>query len=214
MGLNILDLLLPREVKFYKYLNDQADIFHKNCLVFKNLIATLSMKNEDEIRMEVGKIKELELKGDRIERFIIRELNMTFITPLDREDIHMLTISVDKSHDFLNSVAQKIEIYKIKKAPKNVLKFAEIIVDISLELKKLISALKTKKDIEINIKRIHALENEADHLFHTSLAELFSDEKQTVDIVKFKDIYQNLEDVVNSVESVAKMIRGIVVKQG
>jgi len=168
----------------------------------------------DEIHASVYKIKELELKGDSVERFIIFQLNETFITPLDREDIHSIASNIDKSLDILNDVTQKIEIYKIRKVPDNFVAFANIIVDISLELKMLINALKNKKDTSLVLKKIHILENEADHLFHTTMANLLDQKNDVVNIIKFKDIYENLEQIINSVEYVAKVIRGILVKQG
>lgn len=214
MGLNILDLLLPREVKFFKYMDQQATIFCEACKEFRSLVSQLNELKDEEIHARVYKIKELELRGDNIERFIIDQLNETFITPLDREDIHSIVFNIDKSLDILNNVAQKIEIYKIKKAPENFVTFANIIVDISFELQRLIKALKNKKDTSLVLKKIHILENEADHLFHTTMAELLNQKNDIVSMIKFKDIYENLEQIVNSVEFVAKLIRGVIVKQG
>lgn len=213
IGLNVLDLLLPREVKFFKYLDQQAEILHQNSINFQILASGLHRMNPEDIMEDVGKIRDLEIKGDNIERFIIEELDKTFITPIDREDIHAIVTGIDRSSDLINSIAQKIDIYRIKTLPKSVIRFADIIVEITKELKKLITCLRKKDNASKILKDIHALENKADNLFHISLAELF-ESKDPVRIIKLKDIYENLEETVNSIEHVAKVVRGILVKQG
>jgi hypothetical protein len=214
MKFNILDLLLPRETKFYTYMNEQAEIFIKGCLVFKNLVLNLDAMNKEAIKNDLAKINQYEQEGDDIEHHIIAELHKTFITPLDREDIHLIAINLDKSLDILNSISRKMDIYGIYKVPSNVCKFADVIVEIALELRNLFSALKEKENINPIVKRMHELENKADSLFYTSVAELFHQNYGAVDIIKFKEVYEHLESIVDSVDFVGKIVRGIVVKQG
>jgi uncharacterized protein len=214
MKLNIFDLLLPREIKFFKYMNEQVDLFSQSCSVFRTFLSQLKHLSEDEIHIEVSKIKDLELKGDKIERFIIDQLDRTFLTPLDREDIHSIAVGLDNSLDKVNNMAQKIEIFKINDAPPNVLIFSNIIVDISVELNKLIVNLEGKKDISIIITKIHTLETDADFLFHTAMADLLNSKNNFIYIIKFKDLYENLEELVNTVDRIAKLVRGIIVKRG
>jgi uncharacterized protein len=210
---NLLDLLLPREAEFFKHMSGQAENLCDGCKEFKDFVAGIADASEEEIHTRVKRIKDIELKGDEIEREIIRKLDETFITPLDREDIHDIVTGVDKSLDILNDTSQKIEIYRIRDVPANIVKYSGIIADTSLELKKLVDSLDDRKGTDILVRKIHTLENEADFLFHTSMAELFT-EADPIRIIKFKDIYQNLEDLVNSVDHIAKTIRGVVVKQG
>jgi uncharacterized protein len=213
MGLSVLDLLLPRETAFFDYMNEQAEVFCQACEEFKRMTVDIEHLDPDQMRRRISAIKEYELKGDEVERTIIDKLDTTFITPLDREDIHAIVVEVDKSLDILNDTAQKIEIYGIKKVPDNVVRFAEILVDVSAEQRRLIASLKDRKDTAIIAKKIHKLENDADHLFHTSIAELFS-VKDPVEIIKLKGVYENLESVINSVDHVGKRVRGVCVKQG
>ncbi|MFZ2656100.1 MAG: DUF47 family protein, partial [Victivallales bacterium] len=150
-----------------------------------------------------------------IEHHIIDELHKTFITPLDREDIHLIAINIDKSLDILNSIARKFEIYGVKKVPVNVCRFADVIVEISIELRNLFMALEKKENVNDIVRKMHELENKADTLFYTSVAELFSDNKHSpVDIIKFKEIYEHLESIVDSVDFIGKIVRGVAVKQG
>ncbi|MCE5272900.1 DUF47 family protein [bacterium] len=214
MNFNILDLLLPREIKFFKYMNDQVDLFSEGCTVFRTFLSRLKQLSDEEIHSEVSKIKDLELKGDAIERMIIDQLDRTFLTPLDREDIHSIAVGLDNSLDRINNLAQKIEIFQIKDAPPAVMNFANLIVDMSIEMKKLIFNLEGKKDITIIVSKIHTLETEADFLFHTAMADLINSKNNLVYMIKFKDLYENLEDLINSIDRIAKLIRGIVVKRG
>ena len=213
MGFNLFDLLLPRETKFFKYMDQQVEYLVKGCTTFKDLVSKIETLSEDAIRKELLVIKDCESNGDLVERTIIEELHKTFITPIDREDIHTLAINVDRALDILNSISRKIEIYNIRQVPANVWKFADIIVKIALKMGEVVSMLKTRKSIEEAVHDMHGLENEADELFHVSMAELFN-EKDPIHIIKFKEMYEHLESVVDAIDYVGKIIRGIRVKQG
>jgi hypothetical protein len=213
MGFNIFDLLLPRETKFFTYMEQQVGFLQKGCSTFKELVGKIETLSEDAIKKELLVIKDCEQSGDVVERTIIEELNKTFITPIDREDIHTLAINVDRALDILNSISRKIEIYQIRQVPANVWKFADIIVKIAAEMNNAVSALKTHKTIKTVAIHMHELEIEADELFHVSMAELFK-EKDPIHIIKFKEVYEHLENVVDAIDYVGKLIRGIKVKQG
>jgi uncharacterized protein Yka (UPF0111/DUF47 family) len=213
MGFNIFDLLLPRETKFYKYMDQQVEYLVKGCMTFKDLVSKIETLSEDAIKKELMVIKDCESNGDIVEHIIIEELHKTFITPIDREDIHTLATNMDQALDVLNSISRKIEIYNIRQVPANVWKFADIIVKIALKMGEVVSMLKTHKSIESVVRDMHELENEADELFHVSMAELFN-EKDPIHIIKFKEMYEHLESVVDAIDYVGKLIRGIKVKQG
>jgi hypothetical protein len=211
MALKLLDLLLPREVAFFKYFNDQISLFCDACESFKRLVSEVGNLTPEEIHILVIGIKQYESNEDELEMVILNKLNDTFITPIDREDIHHLVVSIGNSMDILNDVAQKIEKYQIRKVPRNILQFVEIIIAVSRELKSLINSLQKKKDLLPYIKKVHVLENEADALIHTSMAELFQT-NDPIYIIKFKDMYEHLEQIINSMDDIAKLIRGITVK--
>jgi uncharacterized protein Yka (UPF0111/DUF47 family) len=214
MGFNLLDLLLPREVKFFTYINKLSDILHQGCVHFRDLIKIIDKLSDQEIRTRLATIKDFEQQGDKIERTVFDELNATFITPLDREDIHSIVMNIDKALDILNNISRKIEIYNIRTVPANVGKFTDIIVTIAHQLCILVTHLSTKGDIMELTRQIHQLENDADSLFHASIAELFNNKTDPTEIIKFKDIYEHLEFIVDSVDYVSKLIRGIKMKQG
>lgn len=214
MRFSLLDILLPRETKFYTMLNQQAEVLRDGCRAFNALLSGFNNFSEEEIKQKLGEINDIEQKGDNVEHQIIEELHKTFITPFDREDIHHMAINIDKCLDVLNSIAKKIEIYKIRTMPHNVSKFSEIIMEIVNEMVVLTAALKNKKDINAIVGKMHALENKADYLFHMSVADLFSSETDAVTIIKFKEIYEHLEQIVDSIDFIGKIVRGIIVKVG
>lgn len=214
MGFNIFDFLLPRETKFFDHIIRHADCFYEASVTFKELVYHIEDLNSDDIKKKIMIINDYETKGDEIERLIIDELNKTFITPIDREDIHTLAINIDRAIDILTSITRKIEIYQIHKIPTNVCKFADIIFRMAEMLRTLVHELKGKKNIETIQQNMHKTENEADDLFHKCMAELFSNQHDPVDIIRFKEVYEHLESVIDSVDFIGKLVRGIIVKQG
>ncbi len=215
MGFNIFDLLLPKETKFYSYMEQQVEFLLTSTTTFKELIDTLQTLTEDQIHEKLLKIKECETGGDEVEHRILNELKKTFITPIDREDIHTLAINIDRATDILNSISRKIDIYDIRgEAPANVRKFADIIVKIAQQMEISVKRLRKKENIDETVIAMHGLENDADELFHESMAQLFSDKIDPIYIMKFKEFYEHLESVVDAIDYVGKLIRGIRVKHG
>jgi uncharacterized protein Yka (UPF0111/DUF47 family) len=214
MRFNLLDLLLPRETKFYNYLDEQVDALIDGCRTFGSLLNAIESIDEELFRQKIAAIKDYELKADAIERRIIDELHKTFITPIDREDIHHMTINIDKSLDILNSIARKFDIYSIRKVPANVCAFSSVICEISSQLKPLLLTLKRKGNIHETVEKMHTLENRADDLFHQGMADLFRGKYTPLDVIKFKEVYEHLENIVDSIDFIGKIVRGIMVKLG
>lgn len=214
MQFRLFDLLLPRETQFYAYMHQLADILIEGTSIFKDFIVNFEKLNETDIHWNLTRIKDCELKGDTIERKIIDELHKTFITPIDREDIHAIAIGIDRGLDILNSISQKIEVYNVRKFPPNVAAFAGLIADIAQLLKDLLKGLEKKKGVDEVFEKMHAVENKADYLFHLSMADLFSGSYSAIDIVRLKDIYEHMESCVDSLDYVGKVVRGILVKLG
>jgi uncharacterized protein len=216
MRFSLIDLLLPRETKFYTLLEQMGDLLLVGTRTFRDLVVEIDVLSDEEIRKRLYTIKDCEQRGDKLEVNILDELDGTFITPIDREDIQTMTLQIDKSLDILNSISRKVEMYNMRKAPVNLCKFAEIIADIASLACELIHDLRAKKDVKNKVEAMHKLENEADDLFHTSMAELFSGEDiyQTKEMTKYKEFYEHLETAVDSIDYFGKLVRGIRMKQG
>lgn len=214
MKFNIFDLLLPRETKFYGFFIEQIDILIEAGKIFRNISENYEKMSEDDVKKEISNIKECEKQSDAVEVKIIRALDQTFITPFDREDIHTMTINIDKALDTLTSLSYKIEIYQIKTFPPAVYNFSELIVEISELLKTLIIEMEKKKNIDATIKQMHELEHKSDYLFYISTGELFKDYTDPIEVIKFKEIYEFLENVVDSIDYIGKIVRRVMIKQG
>ena len=214
MKFNPFDILLPRETKFYAYLNEQVDVLADGCRLFKDFTSNIKNLSESEYRQKITAVKECEHRGDGVERRIIDELHKTFITPFDREDIHTIAINIDKALDILNSITQKFEIYRIGSVPVNVVGFGDLLLEMVVEMKDLMRAMQDKREIMQHVEKLHALENDADHLFHRSMAELFSGAYSPIEIIKFKEVYEYLEGITDLMDYVGKLIRGVRVKLG
>ena len=215
MGLNVFDLLLPRETKFFELMYQQVALLLKGAVIFKQLVDNFATTSESDLKVAIARIKQCETRGDDVEREIVYALHKTFITPIDREDIHVLALNNDRALDILNSISRKIKIYGIKEVPQNVCGFADIIVRITEELQVAIRQLSKKAGREEAVAKMRKLENEADELFHRSMAELFENHKDDpVYIIKFKEFYEHLENLVDAIDYVGKLVRGIMVKTG
>lgn len=214
MGLNILDLLLPRETKFFDYMEQQVTCLNKAIAVFNKLVHNITSMTENDIEARLEEIKDLERKGDKLEVQIFAELNKTFITPIDREDIHLLSINIDRAFDILNSISRKVGIYNIREVPPNVCEFSILIERIGEHMDVLVKQLRKKNYSEDIMTKMHDIENEADELFRKSMAGLFSEQNSSIHIIKFKEFYEHLESAVDAIDYVGKLIRHIKVKMG
>jgi uncharacterized protein len=213
MKFNILDLLLPRETKFYAMLSKQADIILQACKEFRLLIGNLQVSDNDAILKNLVSIREFEKAGYKVEKTVLDELDKTFITPLDREDINRISMQMSLTLDHINSVSQTLEIYGIRQTPPPVMSFCDILVGIADQSTQLIGALESRKGLPQMIRLMHEFEKRGDDIFHQAMASLF-ESNSPVEIIKFKDIYEALEDTIDSVDDVGKMIRGIMIKLG
>ena len=212
MKFNLFDLLLPRETKFYTMLSLQAQNLLDTCRAFKELAGNADGKIPEDLMRRLAMIKEFEKKGDAIERQILDELDKTFITPIDREDIHHITTAIDRAVDMINNLAKKFNIYGIAEVPVHVRTQCDIVCDISAELLNLMNSLKTREGVSEIIRIMHELEKRSDDIFSNAMAELFKKSNDAVAIIKIKEVHELLEEIVDTVDYVGKIVRCILVK--
>ncbi len=216
MGLSIIDLLLPRETKFFDLLSQLSDHLTVGCTIFRDLIVQIEGLSPEEIKKRLLIIKDCEQKSDDTKSAIMDALWRSFITPIDRDDIHTLAINMERALDVLNGTSRKIEIFHLRNLPVSACTFANIIVDIAKLQGELVHELRAKKDVREKVEAMHDLEHQADELYHTTLAALFNGEEKyhTVENMKLKEFYEHLESVVDSIDYIGKLIHGIRMKQG
>ena len=208
---NIVSWLLPKEKKFFLMLKTQASNVVDGANEFKSLIDNYNTLSKAKRKEFVKRIKNIEDRGDNIVHNIIGSLDKTFVTPIDKEDIHKLAMLLDDVIDLIYATSTRLIIFKIDKINDNIRKLTDIIVDITgkIELGVIgVSKLKTMNRFYIDI---HTLENKADDIYHETLDDLFN-KKDAIEIIRYKNIYEFLEDTIDKCEDVANVIESIVVK--
>lgn len=218
MRFNLLDFLLPRETKFFDLFNDHARCVLEAAKALRGLASGLEAAKEgdrrDILRAGVAAIKDLERKADKIEGSINAALEASFITPLDREDIHSMASFVDNSVDAMKALANKLETYGVYHLPSRSADFADIIVDCALLLVETFERVAKKASVTSQTKAISDAEHKADVLFSIVIGDLFNGGKDAIEVLKAKEIYEGLEDIVNRIDGTAKVIRRVMIKQG
>jgi predicted phosphate transport protein (TIGR00153 family) len=205
--------LIPKDVKFFDMTAEQVKVISDAVSYLKKMV-----EKEDYSEENFKKIKELEQQCDTLSHEIIDILNETFITPIDREDIHKIVNEIDDIMDLINVVANRLYIYKIKTVKNTYFpEFLENITDAVDAVKNAILSLKDIKKprriLEYCIE-INRLENSGDSIREKAIMELFEKEKDPIEIIKWKEIYEVLETVLDSCEKVARTIEEVLVKNG
>ncbi len=158
------------------------------------------------------RIKELEHKGDELTHRVIQELNQTFITPIDREDIHDLCTSLDDVLDLIDSTAARIVLFKITELISELPQMAGVLLNQAKEIEAAVSKLQDNDHVEERCIEINRLENDADRLFQTAIGRLFEEVKDPIDVIKRKEIIDTLEHATDKAEDVANVLETITVK--
>ncbi len=207
MGLK--EWIIPQDKHFFNMLENQSNN------VLDCSIALLDMlKNYENIREKQQKIKDIEHQGDDFVHEIFEELNKTFITPIDHEDISKLASAFDDVLDNIDGTATRLVLYDIKKPEDSMIKLSEVLLKQVTELNTALSCLrniKNPKEIEKRCIEVNRLENIADDIYKTSVAQLFK-QKDAIEIMKLKEVYERLEFATDKCEDAANVISDIVVK--
>ena len=202
---------LPKDFDFFSLFEKQAAYAVEAASYLKELVAKGTL---DESSLK--KMHDIEHQGDEVAHAIIDQLNKTFITPFEREDIHALTKQLDDVIDMIYTIANRLRVYKIKKANKTLVEFASVIEEsvrcIASAIKGLRNTKNTKPVSESCIE-INRLENVGDLMRDRAVEELFKTEKDPLMVIKLKDIYQDAETVLDICEDVAHVVGSILVKQ-
>ena len=162
------------------------------------------------------KIRDIEHQGDEVTHEILDRLNKTFITPFDREDIHALAKELDDIIDMLNTITSRLVVYKLTAIDKNLVAFASVINESVRGVFSAVHGLRDAKNLKSvcdSCVEINRLENVGDTMRDTMLAELFETSKDPIFIMKWKEIYQDAETVLDICEDVAHVVQSILVKQ-
>jgi len=207
MGLK--EWILPQDKHFFNMLENESQNVLDGSTAFLEML-----KDYKNIKEKQQKIKDIEHQGDDFVHEIFEELNKTFITPIDHEDISKLASSFDDVLDYIDGTATRLVLYDIQKPEENMVKLAEVLMKQATELKQALTGLrnlKNPKEIERRCIEVNRLENIADDIYKTSVAELFK-RKDAIEIMKLKEVYERLEFATDKCEDAANVISDIVVK--
>jgi uncharacterized protein len=200
---------IPREEKFYSDFQALADELQRGARLLEEMMAP-----PRPIWDKADEIKEVEHKCDFLTHGIIQRLNRTFVTPLDREDIHELARSLDDVMDAIDAAATLVRLYRLDCVRFGVRELAQNITSCTKELRLALDALEQNKGLTTHAVEINRLENEADRTHQESIGRLFDDEKDPIVVMKWKEMLDLLEAATDRCEDVANVLEGIVVKHG
>ena len=199
--------LIPREARFFDDFVAMAEQISLAATMLEEMLAP-----EKPIWDKADQIKEVEHKCDFITHEIIQRLHKTFVTPLDREDIHSLARSLDDVMDAIDASASVVRLYSIERVRPDARELARIIKASADEMVKALKALERRKGVAEPAVEINRLENEADRVHEAAVRRLFQDERDPIEIMKWKEIIDFLEDATDRCEDVANVVEGVVVK--
>lgn len=200
---------MPQENEFFGYFEESAHNMVKAAQKLKELVDTW-----ENIEVRVNELTELEHEGDRITHQIMRQLNRTFITPFDREDISLLAHSLDDIIDFIQAAADAMFIYKVNRPSQRARELTEVIVQAATEVEKAMPQLRHRAQLKNILERsveINRLENVADDIYRNAIAELF-DNTDITQVIKWREIYEHLEGATDRCEDVANVLEGVALK--
>ena len=203
-------MFTPRDMVFY-------DLFERDATNLVDAAEKLVdlFDNYEDVEAKAKQLKDFESKGDVITHEIIQRLHSTFVTPIDREDIAMLANSIDDVMDFIEAAGRTVSLYRIEQPTERARQLAAIVLKVAKKLNETIPSLRRHDQFKWIIEQcveVNSLENEADDVHHAALAELFDDCSQACEIIKWREIYQHLEDATDRGEDVANVLEGIVLK--
>jgi len=202
--------LFPKQENFFDYFEELANKIEEGGRLFLEMT-----ENHDYSESKVARLKEIEHEADIITHRTYEKMHTTFLTPIDREDIYALVNKMDSIMDVIEATAIRIHLYKVKKIDDQIIKQAKILNEAITKVKGIIHAMRNMKNSKMILDgcvEINTLENAGDVVLRTIMANLFENEKDAIELVKWKDIFQLLEEGIDVCEDVSNIVEGIVLK--
>ena len=197
--------------EFFVLFEESAEYFYQATLLLDEV-----MMDHRKADIKVKEINDLEHRADKVNDAIIDKLNQTFITPIDREDIYAIANGLDDGVDQLQGMLQRIVIYHTGEAREGALRLTKLLIESTAEIKRaaaLLNAIsKNQNEILAITSKIDKMESEGDHVFRGELAYLFEYVKDPIELIKWKDLLEGLEDTLDHCERMADLLKGVVMK--
>jgi hypothetical protein len=202
--------LFPKEENFFELFEELADKIEEGGNFFLEMT-----QNRDYSEAKVSRLKELEHEADVITHKTYEKMHKTFLTPIDREDIYALVNKMDSIMDVIEATAIRIHMYKVKKPDDEIIKQAQILNDSIKKVKSIVHAMRNMKNSQMILDdcvEINTLENAGDVVLRTIITELFIKEKDAIELIKWKEIFERIEEAIDVCEDVSNIVEGIVLK--
>ncbi len=200
--------LIPREEKFFEFFEQAA----ANILEGAKVLVQMTDERGADFQERWKRLEEIEHVGDKITHQIIRKLNQTLITPIDREDIHSLAVALDDVMDLIEASASRMSLYKIKQPTEEARKLAQVILKSAEEIVGAVSNIERMDDVMGHCIEINRLENMADDISREAIAGLFDKGHDPMDVIKWKEIYETMETTTDRCEDVANIVESVALK--
>lgn len=201
---------LPRETSFFDFFEQHAALTIEGTKEFLSMVTTGA-----NIPAKCRRISDIEHETDTITHRCVEALHKTFITPIDRDQIHRLITRMDDIMDFVEAAAERIELYELTTMTADCRDLADALHRAAQQVEGAVRGLRTLKEPQQTLKLcidINRLENETDAILRRSVARLFKDEKDPILVIKWKEIYENLESAADRCEDVANIIEGVILE--
>ena len=200
--------LLPKEEKYFDMFNNMASHMTESALLLQKLFQDFERHGE-----YADKIKAIEHTCDEITHDIVVRLNQTFITPIDREDIHALASQLDDVVDYIEYVSRRSVLFRIEATSTYAQRMSDVVVRMVSTLEQAVIALGRHGDTVLQkCVELHAMENEGDVIHHEAVEHLFQNEHNPIELLKWKDLYEALEEAIDKCEDVSNTLETIVLK--
>jgi hypothetical protein len=200
--------LIPKDEKFFVMFKEMTTTIIEGAQLLKEL-----MDDFENPALSQKMIKDVEHKADQLTHDIIKKLNKSFVTPLDREDIYALSAALDDILDLIDASAQRIVMYNVEKPTQEAKELAFLILKSCQTIDKAVALLGGKLEpIAEYCVEVNALENEADRVCREAISRLFDEEKDPIQLIKWKEIYETLERATDKCEDAANILESVVVK--
>jgi len=203
----LLQRFMPHDGDFFELFQKQAENIVVGAQAFVGMLEHYTGVPE-----QVQRIKAIEHNGDEITHQIFRKLNQTFITPFDREDMHQLCSTLDDVIDLIDAAASRFVLYRVVVIRQGTTELCKVLSAATVELKDAIYAMQSPDKALHRVIEINRLENESDRICRTLIAQLFEEEKDPVEIIKWKEIFEVMETAVDKCEDVSNVIESVILK--
>ena len=202
--------MIPEEEKFFDLFDELANKIEEGGALFLDMV-----EHYEYSERKIVKLKELENEADVITHKTYEKMHKTFLTPIDREDIYHLVNKMDSILDMIEASAARMSLYKVKVPAKEIIEQAKILNKSIKKVKYIVHAMRNMKNAKMIIDscvEINTLENEGDIIMRMTMTRLFEQEKDPIELIKWKEIFERIEEAIDVCEDVANIVEGIVLK--